>query len=383
MDTSDTIEFFRAVAKHVVTMKMTFVCFSGFKLLEEANVQFPQLRQLFVRDAHGVCPPEFLMFLEKHVSSLETLSVQHCPIGSLPPPSCSAAPRLQTLLWDNPCEDTPEQAVKSALAGYCTHLRRFFSPLFGVSDVVLRELGAHCPRLQQLHVRFKPKGDGAEAMAALVSVLQVCRALRILDLTIDARLTQEQAIALAEHCYCLTALKVSTIHEDTLALMLPSLGSLQHLMVGSIAVTSPAPLSLAVHCRQLRSLSFTFSRTGRIENALVTLFQNLSFLEDLRLCVSEAGCLTDSVLLTLAAHCRDLRSLHVRGMSDISDFTEESVTALRLGCPLLSELQIYHRNYLHDPSKVQVQLPRSRAGLRVCVCVRFCASPSPGPRPSG
>jgi hypothetical protein len=307
-------------------------------------LQFPQLKQILLRSDTGFCPSAFSVFIGKHLHNLETLSLQSCctldPLV-LPAPLSM----LHTLLLDNIYRGIHELHDVHALVANCPHLLRFFAPLFGVSDAVLRLLGAHCPRLQQLHVRLAPTGEGANDIAALLSVLQGCRDLRILELATDTHLTNEQSTALAAHCRGLTAIKLHTIPADIVALVLPSLGSLQHLMVGSFAINSPLPplllVSLAAHCRQLRSLSLKLSATQGTEDALVTLFQNLPFLEDISLRGCAVGSVTDVVLRAIGAHCEHLRRLCLS--SNILArvvYTQEGIKALQDGCPHLRELSL-------------------------------------------
>jgi hypothetical protein len=144
--------------------------------------------------------------------------------------------------------------------------------------------------------------------------------------------------AFAKHCGRLTAFRSLTIQDDAFAVLMPQLQSLQHLALGGLIVNGPAALTtLARHCSQLKSLSITsWGGTLPLESVLAVC-RSLTSIEELSWTHTHASWVTDDVLRALGAHCPRLRFLSTGGRG-VSPCTLDGVTALLLGCPLLTQV---------------------------------------------
>jgi hypothetical protein len=210
----------------------------------------------------------------------------------------------------------------------------------------LTALSLHCPLLRTLRCEVCTM----KQLAVFEQVLQHSPELHTVDI-LDGLSTDESAVAILRYCPKLRALRLPGLFEQTLPLLLPRMHALEHLGLGTLGCLSDSPmLALAECCGNLKSLSFHLSRVRDspptpiyvTENALRVLLANLPLMEVLDL--TDANWLTDSLLLTIAAHCPRLRCIALHG----TKLQAASITALIQQCPNLTA--IFH-DYFHSVLK--------------------------------
>jgi hypothetical protein len=172
---------------------------------------------------------------------------------------------------------------------------------------VLRILGAHCARLEEIFVQFML---GPEVSEGWVELAQGCPQLTTLE-TKSALLT-----------------------EDDLCYIVQSCRNLQTLEVDESIISDRAMYAIAQHCKNLRN--FEVTTTGAVTDA--GLCAVAAACPKLRVLVIGTAC-SDVTLTALAEHCTDLRSLYLSSPDTATDrVTDLGVTVLVSGCTKLRVL---------------------------------------------
>jgi hypothetical protein len=180
---------------------------------------------------------------------------------------------------------------------------------------VVSALGEH---LEKFQVEL---GGGDCADADMVAMLQRCRNLRILKLSMCHNIATESAIALGQYCHNLRELSLSQcgeVHDEGLA-------------------------ALAAGCPHLEKVDF-FHQKAITDIGLTVLLEGCRWITVLNL----TGCkgIRDASMLVLPRLCPYMRDLKIEG----SGVTKKGVRAIAVGCKKLRFCQIrpLYQKEFHD-----------------------------------
>jgi hypothetical protein len=156
---------------------------------------------------------------------------------------------------------------------------------------------------------------------------------------------------IAEHLSRLTAFRSASVDERHFAWLLPGLSSVQHLDLGSVRITSSAPLhALTLHCSQLKSLSLRCEVIGRdvdFATEIGHVCRNLTLIEGLWVLAGTGNWVAEELLAILGAHCKCLLYLCLVSTHSEIAVSAAGTAALRQGCPLLDNVFVEQEHLGH------------------------------------
>jgi hypothetical protein len=302
VDFNQALPFLRSQSATLKRLTLNNVGHAMLQQLQLQRIQLRKLRHLHISTCEVFSLMEFGAFLSDHSESLEVLALRDS-VGfeSLPLPSAMA--KLHTVFLGS---HTPSEMLGYSyeddchLFKHCPNLVRLFAMDANQNGPILPVLATHCPRLQQLHIAFSDQCDSAAVAERLITLLQGCTELRVVEFTTAFPITADQTASVTPHCHGLTAFRVNKIDPACLSLLLPDLRAVQHLALDGLGGNGGAPLlSLSEHCRHLRSLSLGYWAIQAPTESVVTLCQNLTNVEELQLFLRVPGWITDDVLRTI------------------------------------------------------------------------------------
>jgi hypothetical protein len=206
---------------------------------------------------------------------------------------------------------------------------------------------AACTKLRNIVYTGTSESDAS----VLCTVLRCCRRIAFLDVDGSDRAMERLLPAVASHCRNLRALSLHGLGGFTsadIATIEARLNKLEHLSIHNLRCENDLPLlTLAKHCRGLRSLALRGLSGTYTDGALVTLLSSLPALEELDL--KECGDLSDAAMAAIGDHCPHLWQLCMRGCAG---FTVTGMLSIVRGCTTLKK--VHYTDDEHDEHEVPV-----------------------------
>jgi hypothetical protein len=189
------------------------------------------------------------------------------------------------------------------------------------------------------HLRNLAYYDVTETdLLVLLAVLKSCIRIEHLELKGRGYAIEQLPKEICQHCVNLQALALHS-NYGVVTIIEARLGNLKHLSMDHIYCDNDMPLlTLAQHCRGLRSLALRGLSGDFTEGALVTLLSSLPALEELDLHHCER--VSDSALAAVGTHCPHLRQLCMR---DCGGYSVDGILAVAQRCRALKEVD--HSNH--------------------------------------
>jgi hypothetical protein len=263
------------------------------------------IRVLTIEDC-GLLPSESLGALLSACSqSLQRLELTRCSLVTVLP--TGQLPDLRILHLSN-CPLGLSNARRLIKAS--PSLRSFmFSDPKESAEHLLDTLAAHCPLLQVLSYEISLQDP-----SSLVQLLRACMNMEVVVFalhSVEAKpcVIEGHVAAVMNHCKRLKALSLRTVYTGSIMVLAEQAKMLRHISLFNARFESdPFVLALAENCSNLISLELSSVHNNISQTALVALFSRLSSVVELNLFDS---CLSDDVLLAIAAHCPLLEVLHL------------------------------------------------------------------------
>jgi F-box and leucine-rich repeat protein GRR1 len=228
-------------------------------------------------------------------------------------------------------------ATINALARNCHQLRKVrLEPRRPLSEKALTELIKNCPDLVSLITGLSYEGNLTLSDAFLVQLAESCPSIEELEL-VGANITEAGMNALAGRCVKLRTLSLNygRIFIGSAHSALP-LHALTFLKLYDVNMQDGDLRALLSRCPGLQSLGLS-CLTELTEAGLVEAVAQLPPLRLLFLGHSAGGVITDLVLRSIARRGRELRTLTLHCLSDVTD---NGFAALVHSSPLLESIDL-------------------------------------------
>jgi hypothetical protein len=217
----------------------------------------------------------------------------------------------------------PDTAVAEVVAS-CSHLDELFVGWDLPGDevdtaLVLAAVSRHCPRIRSVEVW---RDDLTDLVVA--NLVAACHGLTHITLKANATLSDEALVAIGANCPCLNRLRFACIEKDTAQ--------------NRRAITDRGVVALAHGCRHLAELSFVDGPVALTDVSLVTLGERCHALKCIRLwCHPASEGISDIGVAALARGCTNLQTL---SFTQVTAMTDASMAALAASCRRLSRIRV-------------------------------------------